>query len=229
MKKIKKILGLICVMLMMFSMNVFANTNQDSVIEEVDRPTQLFKEHCDNFFTNPQKYRAIDLNGNDITKSFYDTHIAEYINHDYNAIWECFPNEIAAFSWEEDMVDEVQPYSATTLTKTASKEFYGILKTKKHMAGKAVEFSYSIKGKYKVHIHAKKIASASNPTVSVKFSEVGDWFSATYSNVSGSYSINSTNTKVTFKGSFKVKLAFLGGNAWTETLGTVTNSVKGSV
>lgn len=71
-------------------------------------PTRYFGEMCDNLFANPQLYRALDQQQNDVTDVFVEKYRSTYEQGDEDALREAFLQELSAISWVEENKQEEQ-------------------------------------------------------------------------------------------------------------------------
>lgn len=73
-------------------------------IDKNEGPTPNFIEMCSKFFNDTSTYKALDKSDHDVTQKFYNAHIAEYQNEDYDALLKAFLEELSAFSWDNNDV-----------------------------------------------------------------------------------------------------------------------------
>lgn len=64
-------------------------------------PTRHFEEVCRDLFTNPQQYRAIDREQNDVTEEFVENYRSDYEQGRTGALREAFVKELSAVRWVE--------------------------------------------------------------------------------------------------------------------------------
>ena len=228
----RKGLSLICfimVLSVLISGNVYAASEpvimtSNNSEEEI---SELFKEISGNFFSNPEKYHALNKQKIDVSESFYNKYINHFNAGNYEILWKAFKNELSAFHWKNETVKTMQTRSLLFLT--ASESFYALGETEDNMPGKTFEILYTISGDYTLNDETSEIIDAEDAVLDVEYSGEGALFTVTTQNVSTNTTINSARDTVTFSASFYSDISFedpwLGITLWTERTGPYGDSV----
>ena len=223
-KKISSCLLVVC-LLMLMSVTAFA---QDETEEYgLTGPTELFIDVCDDFFTENSNYKAIDKNGNDVTEAFLGESRNDYLQGDYDKIWNAVKNDLAAISWENDI-----PQTMLLMNKSVSDSFYVLDETKEHMKGKTFEMLYTISGTYMYHDSNGQVSECSDAVLDIESFNAGALFSYEQFGTSTSAKIAGNRKSVTFSAKFSITLSCASLNIpgltlWTEDFGPYSNSVTG--
>lgn len=193
--------------------------SQNTLAEKhLDAPSEYFKTFCNDFFKDCSTYEALDLQGHNITKQFYNDNLNASKNKDFNSIWKYAKENISMFTNTviSDAVPNLEnklrmgidttrnvarPYSLSK-TKNVKKLFYQ-LNTKTKYAPN-FEFAYWVSGSFVYNPNTGKISSYSGPYINMHMCSLHGVWSYTMYNISTSGKISSDKYSVTFSGSFSL-------------------------
>jgi len=217
-KKLKTFVSsfLAVVMLCLASMTCFA---ADTSSQPLTGPTKMFVEMCDNLFNNPTKYRALDKGQNDVTNAFVNSHVSDYQNNNYDALWDAFRAELYAITWRTEKKIDTR---GSVATRTVEDSFYVVDGTTGTRPEFAFEMLYTVSGDYSYDISTYEFLDHSSARVSVDSFHAGDYFTYSVKNENSNVRVNGNQIK--FTGSFSLDVTVIFGKTigFGPYYGTVT-------
>lgn len=183
----------------LLSMSCFATGTETTT--GLTGPTPLFIEVCNNLFTNPDEYKALDKGQQDITESFVNKYKPCYYSRSYDMLWNAFKNELYGVTWETRQ-------NVARGSDSVSKEFYVLDETTDIMPGKTFEMLYSVSGSYTYDDDTHDILTISMAKLNVESFNAGSAFDYHLFDIEQDSNIGSNGKRAIFRVSFSLTLEF---------------------
>ncbi|MFY9358389.1 MAG: hypothetical protein WAQ54_00235 [Bacillota bacterium] len=227
-----KILGILLALAMMMAARCYPVYASDDIGVGLRGPTRLFVETCNQFFSDPMNYRALDKDQTDVSLVFYQRYLEKYRNQDFAALWKAFLNELYCITWSQiqTMNRSGNSFEPMTIDRYVSDTFYVLDSTTEHMPGKTFELLYTVSGGYT--FEGRRIVAYTDAVLNIDSFNAGALFTYTLRNISTNARLGPNNLSVTFSASFNLDLHFNslripGFEWWTESFGPYSGSVTG--
>ncbi len=206
MKIIKKqivfilVISMVCLASFSFPLNAKASEFHENMASEE------FIKLCDEFYTNPFKYKVVDLQNQDVSHKFYDYIKKTIKEKNYNEIWMYFAKNSYAFEWYDTQIEPGVSTRASVPMRTRKHRLQsGTTRSKPQTT---FQVGYYIDSTCYVDSLTGKITGKGNTTVTVQGIHIGASYSGRLVNTSASQSINSNGKSVTVTVNTKFAFTF---------------------
>lgn len=204
----KKIISIFMVITMVLCSSIVSFAEEK---ENKEFPSAMFKEVCNDFFSDYENYKVTNPEGEELSQAFYQLFVSDYERNQYEEIWQYFlDNELEICSFTKYEIPK-QQNSLTRANKTVQTSDYSYKLQKIESGGKvsSVEVKCIVNGRFTYNPNTGKILSASTTSVNMDYTSPGVCWTISQKNpYTKTAKISSDGYSVTFAGGFSIVAQF---------------------